>query len=71
MKNKFIRLSVLLTLMSARASSQTLYPSSVVQFNQGRTFNHKVISAARSNPQNALGAPQDLDIETGILNSVS
>lgn len=71
MKNRFIKLSVLLTLMSAGAKTQSLYPSSVVQFNQGRTFNHKVIPAGRSNPQNALGVPQDVDIETGILNFVS
>ena len=71
MKNKFIKLSVLLTLMSAGAKSQSYYPSTVVQFNQGRTFSNNVISAARSNPENANGIPQDSDIETGNLNFVS
>jgi hypothetical protein len=73
MKNKLINLFVVLMLMSAGVKSQTFsyYPTSVVQFNQGRTNLNRAVQAVRSIPDKAKGVPQDVDVETGILNFVS
>lgn len=51
--------------------AQSTYPNIVVSFNQGLNNRGQSVLTQRSNPDKALGAPQNVDIETSAINYVS
>jgi hypothetical protein len=51
--------------------AQSTYPNIVVSFNQGLNNQGQSVLTQRSNPGKALGAPQNIDIETSTINYVS
>jgi len=64
-------LILILSLFSLASYSQTFYGSEVCDFNQGLTNIGTSVPTNRSNVNNALGMPQNTDIETGIINFLS
>jgi len=68
MKNFLI---LIFTLFSLFSSAQTFYGNEVTNFNQGLNNLGGPVVQSRSNPLMALGQPQNVDIETGVINFVS